>query len=87
MDEEKKDEELKRQSAFSRAFHSIRTRYSIATAVFLMIILAAFYIGGRIVLVHFVRDAEQQVQGISLNIGRIVNRDADRLCRLAVHAA
>lgn len=87
MDEEKKYEEQKRQSAFSRAFHSIRTRYSLATAIFLMIILAAFYIGGRIVLVHFVRDAEQQVQGISLNIGRVVNRDADRLCRLAVYVA
>ena len=52
-----------------------------------MIILGMFYIGGRIVLVHFVRDAEQQVQGIGINIGRIVNRDADRLSRLAAAAA
>ena len=80
-------EDLKRQSAFSRAMHSIRTRYSLATAAFLLTILGMFYIGGRIVLVHFVRDAENQVQGIGLNIGRIVNRDADRVCRIAEYAA
>ena len=86
MDDREKDD-LKGQSALSRAFHSIRTRYSLATAVFLLAILAMFYIGGRIVLVHFVRDAEKQVQGIGINIGKLVNRDADRLRRSAAHAA
>ena len=79
--------DLGRQNAFSRAWHSIRTRYSFATAVFLLITLGMFYIGGRIVLVHFVRDAEKQVQGISVNIGRLVNRDAERMSRTAAHAA
>ena len=85
--EAKEPEDKRRQGAFSRACHSIRTRYSLATAVFLLLILATFYIGGRIVLVHFVRDAENQVQGIGMNIGRIVNRDADRVCRIAAYAA
>ena len=84
---DKESNDLNRQNAFSRAWHSIRTRYSFATAVFLLIILGMFYIGGRIVLVHFVRDAEKQVQGISLNIGRLVNRDAERMGRTAAHAA
>ena len=41
----------RRQSAFSRAIHSIRTRYAFATAMFLLAILGIFYIGGRITLV------------------------------------
>ena len=75
------------QGALSRAWHSIRTRYSFATAVFLLIILGMFYIGGRIVLVHFVRDAEKQVQDISMNIGKLVNRDAERMGKAASYAA
>ena len=84
---ETESNDLNRQNAFSRAWHSIRTRYSFATAVFLLIILGMFYIGGRIVLVHFVRDAEKTVQGISMNIGRLVNRDAERMGKTAAHAA
>ncbi len=85
--DENESADINEQGAFSRAWHSIRTRYSFATAVFLLIILVMFYIGGRIVLVHFVRDAEKQVQDISLNIGRLVNRDAKRMGTAAEFAA
>lgn len=71
-----------RQSAFSRTVHSIRTRYSLATAAFLLIILGLFYIGGRIVLVHLVRDAEAQVQGIGLDIRRLAYHNAELLQRV-----
>ena len=57
--------------AFLRTLHSIRTQYSLATAFFLMLVLGIFYVGGRIVLVHMVREAEMQVKeiGFKTNIG------------------
>ena len=59
--------------------HSLRTRYSLATGFFLLSILAAFYIGGRIVLVHLVKDAEQQVREIGTDINRIAIRNAEKI--------
>ncbi len=67
-------------SAF-RALHSIRTQYSLATAVFLLLVLGVFYIGGRIVLVHLVREAEEQVRQIGSDISRLAYRNADRVRR------
>ncbi len=72
-----------RQCAFSFALHSIRTRYSLLTAVFLLIALGFFYVGGRIVLVHLVRDAENQVREIGSDIARLSYRNADQARRLA----
>jgi len=71
--------EFEKQSAFSRAWNSIRTRYSLATAFLLLMALAIFYIGGRIVLVHLVRDTEKQVKEIGSDIARIAYRNADRV--------
>ena len=59
--------------------HSLRTRYSLATGFFLLLILAAFYIGGRIVLVHLVKDAEQQVREVGTDINRIAVRNAKKI--------
>ena len=70
--------DIRRQSAFSRALHSIRTRYSLSTAAFLFVLLALFYIGGRVVLVHLVRDAEAQVKELGSDLSRIAYRDAER---------
>ena len=66
-----------RQGAFSRILNSIRTQYSIATAFFLLVVLAVFYIGSRIVLVHLIRDAERQVREVGLDISRMAYRNAD----------
>ena len=66
-----------KQGAFSRSVHSIRTRYSISTAFFLLALLALFYAGGRVVLVHLVRDAEAKVKEIGMGLSRIAYRDAD----------
>lgn len=71
--------EFEKQSAFSRAWNSIRTRYSLATAFLLLLALTVFYIGGRIVLVHLVRDTEQQVKDIGADISRIAYRNADQV--------
>ena len=46
------------QGLISRSLHSIRTRYSLATAFFVLLSVAAFYACGRIVFVHLMREAE-----------------------------
>ena len=69
------------QSAFSRAVHSIRTRYSLATASFILLILLIFYVGGRIVIIHLMREAEQQVEEIGYDISRLAYRQADAVRR------
>ena len=69
--------DVSRQGAFSRAMHSIRSRYSLSTAVFLLFLLALFYAGGRVVLVHLVRDAENQVKEIGSDLSWLVYKDAE----------
>lgn len=78
--------EFEKQSAVSRAWNSIRTRYSLATAFLLLLALTVFYIGGRIVLVHLIRETEQQVKDIGSDISRIAYRNADQV-RKALLAA
>ena len=63
---------------FARVRHSIRAQYSLATALFLLMVLGLFYVGGRVVLVHLVREAEQQVKEIGLDISRLAYRNAER---------
>ncbi len=72
---------------FSRVRHSIRAQYSLATALFLLLVLGLFYAGGRIVLVHLVREAEQQVREIGMDISRLAYRNADRVKRRNLAAA
>ena len=62
--------EFEKQGAISRAWNSIRTRYSLMTAFFIAIALLTFYIGGRIVLVHLVRDTERQMVEVGLDVRR-----------------
>jgi len=80
-------EKLEKQSAWARTVHSIRTRYALVTAVLLLLVLGMFYVGGRIVLVHFVRDAEGQVKDIGFNISRLINREGESTCRAAAALA
>ena len=75
---EGRSDEIPRQGTFSRSVHSIRTRYSLSTAVFLLTLLAIFYAGGRMVLVHLVRDAEARVREIGSDLSSIAYRDAER---------
>ncbi|MBR1920917.1 MAG: hypothetical protein IJ829_02795, partial [Kiritimatiellae bacterium] len=70
-----------RRGTFSWAVHSIRTRYSLATALFLLVALLIFYVGGRIVLVHLMREAEQQVREIGYDISRLAYHYADTVKR------
>ena len=76
-----------REGAFARVRHSIRAQYSLATALFLMLVLGLFYIGGRVVLVHLVREAEQQVKDIGLDISRLAYRNAEQVKKRNVATA
>ena len=74
----------RQQSALSRTLHSIRTRSSLMNAFFLLVALAFFYVGGRIVLIHLVRDAEKQAKEIGSDIHALAYRNADRIRACAV---
>ncbi len=63
-----------RRAAIADAWHSIRTRYAVATVCFMMFVLAVFYAGGRVVLVHLVRDAETQMRSVGLDLSRAAAR-------------
>lgn len=65
--------------ALSRMRHSIRTRYALATGAFLLLVLAVFYIGGRVVLVHLVKDSEQSVREIGTDVNRVAIRNSERV--------
>ena len=71
----------KKKGVLHKVRHSIRTRYSLATAFFLLMILGLFYVGGRIVLVHLVKDAESQVKRIGADINRLADRNANMIRR------
>ena len=74
-------ESVAKQGVVSRTIHSIRTRYSLATAFFVLLALAVFYTCGRIVLVHLMREAEQQVKEIGYDISRLAYRHAEEARR------
>lgn len=78
---ENEGEKNVRGGRFARMRSSIRTQYSLATAFFLLVILAVFYIGGRIVLVRFVRETEEQVKSVGADVSRMAYRNADRMKR------
>lgn len=71
----------KKKGVLRKVRHSIRTRYSLATGFFLLVILGLFYVGGRIVLVHLVKDAETQVRKIGADINRLADRNAGMIRR------
>ena len=60
--------ETKKIGRLRQALNSIRTRYALMTAFFLLLVLSMFYIGGRIVLIHYICDTEQQLKGLGVDI-------------------
>ena len=51
--------------------HSIRTRYSLSTAAYLLALLALFYVGGRVMLEFIIRDAALQTSVVTLAVCRL----------------
>jgi signal transduction histidine kinase/CheY-like chemotaxis protein len=72
---------VSRQGAFSRALYSIRTRYSVFTAVVLFVLLALFYVGGRTVLADLLHDVEMEFGGMGGSMATMA------ICRLTFFVA
>ena len=51
---------------------SVRTKFGLLTGCMLLGLLAAFYIGGRFILVHMLRQAEKNIQVIGSDIKNMV---------------
>lgn len=75
------------RGVLSWMLHSVRTKYSFATAVFLLLVLSVFYIGGRIVLVHMMRDAEDRVRRIGTDISGLLQSNSTHVRRIAAERA
>ncbi len=75
----KKSERWYNSPAFYRTIHSIRTRYGVVTAVFLLLFLLAFYIGGRFVLANLVHDTAAQVREVGVRVTSQIQRQSDRV--------
>ncbi len=51
---------------------SIRTKFGLATACMLLSLLAVFYLGGRLILVHMLRQAENNIRVVGDDIKNVV---------------
>ena len=60
---------------------SIRTQFGFVTAFILLTLLFVFYLGGRFILVHMIRDAEKEIQVIGSDIKSIVYEELAQLQR------
>jgi signal transduction histidine kinase/CheY-like chemotaxis protein len=68
------------------SLRSIRTKFGLVTAFILFGLLLTFYAGGRLILVHMIREAERDIQVIGTDIKLIVNDELSGL-RQAVRVA
>lgn len=65
------------RETFSWSVKSIRTRYSLATASFLLIGLSLCFVCGRFALLHLLKDAELQIGRIGGDISSTVSHHAE----------
>ena len=69
------------RESFSRPVSSLRTRYSLATAAFLLLGLACCYVGGRFVLSDLVLDAGIEFRQIGDRLSKVVRRHDERVAK------
>jgi len=68
-------------------WRSIRTKFGLVTALILLVLLFVFYLGGRFILVHMIRDAEKEIQVIGCDIKSIVYGELAQLQQTALRSA
>jgi len=68
------------------AFGSIRARYALMTAFFLLVAIGLFYAGGRIVLVHLINDTEKQMRDVGQSVSHLAYRQSDTVRQAARRA-
>jgi signal transduction histidine kinase/CheY-like chemotaxis protein len=71
----------------SAAASSIRTKFGLATAALLLVLLLVFYLGGRYILVHMIRQAEKEIQTIGTDIRTAICGELQELQRTASEVA
>ena len=68
-----------KDTSIQTVLRSIRTQFGLVTACTLLGLLAAFYMGGRYILVKMIRQAEQDIQTIGTDIKNIVYGELSHL--------
>jgi signal transduction histidine kinase len=66
---------------------SIRTKFGLVTGSILLILLLVFYLGGRFILVHMLRNAEKNIQMIGSEVKNVVYAEVGNLRKRAVMLA
>jgi len=69
------------------SLRSIRTKFGLVTAGILLGLLLVFYLGGRFILVHMIREAEKDIQLIGNDIKSVVHSELRALQQVAIRAA
>ena len=77
---------MKDPSIFT-ALRSIRTQFGLVTACTLLGLLSTFYVGGRFILVHMIRQAEQDIQLVGNGIRTVVYGELGALQKEAAKTA
>lgn len=68
-------------------WRSIRTKFGLVTGGILLGLLFVFYLGGRYILVHMIREAEKEIQVIGSDIKSVVYTELSQLQQTAFQAA
>ena len=68
-------------------WRSIRTKFGLATASILLVLLFVFYLGGRFILIHMLSEAEKEIQTIGSDIKSIVYGELAQLQQASRGAA
>ena len=69
------------------ALRSIRTKFGLVMAGILLGLLLVFYLGGRFILVHMIREAEKDIQVIGSDVKSVVYNELGYLQKAAIRAA
>ena len=69
------------------ALRSIRTKFGLVMAGILLGLLLVFYLGGRFILVHMIREAERDIQAIGCDVKSVVYNELGYLQKVATRAA
>ena len=67
--------------------NSIRTKFGLVSAIILLGLLLVFYLGGRYILVHMIREAEKEIQTVGTEIKTMICGELQRLQQRAEEAA
>ena len=71
----------------SPLWRSIRTKFALVTGAILLILLFVFYLGGRFILVHMIREAQKEIEGIGSDIKTAVYGEISQLQQATLKAA